>query len=103
MGNWESPSVPMFITQGAGGFIEGTPEHSEHGAGDGVMVTGDVRTLARQYCADGTQIEYREHAYLSHLIAAAPWLAEGYYWLEGHFNGKPATNNCSSIPEGNQL
>lgn len=103
MGNWDSPSVPMFIFQGAGGFIEGTPADPVYGPGDGIMVTNDVRSLARQYCEAGTSIEYREYPYLSHLIAAVPWLVEGYLWLEGRFNGHAATDNCATIPPGNEL
>ncbi|MGO3363546.1 MAG: lipase family protein [Corynebacterium sp.] len=103
MGNWSSPTVPMFIFQGAGGFIEGTPAHGEHGPGDGIMVSRDVRTIVRQYCEAGAPIEYREYPYASHVIAGAPWLIEGYLWLEGRFNGKPATNNCDTVPRGNEL
>ncbi|WP_288802009.1 hypothetical protein [Corynebacterium dentalis] len=48
MGAWDSPKIPMFIFQGAGGEKEGTPVHPEVGMGDGIMVTKDVRTLARE-------------------------------------------------------
>ncbi len=102
-GNWDSPTVPMFIFQGAGGFIEGTPAHAEHGPGDGIMVTRDVRTMVRDYCEAGAQIEYREYPYASHVLAGAPWLIEGSMWLEGRFDGKPATDNCSEVPAGNEL
>ncbi|HIW92334.1 MAG TPA: lipase family protein [Candidatus Corynebacterium avicola] len=103
MGNWSSPTIPMAIFQGAGGFLGGTPAHAEHGPGDGIMVTRDVRTLVRNYCEAGAQIEYREYPYASHVLTGAPWLIEGYLWLEGRFDGKPATNNCSTVPSGNEL
>lgn len=102
MGNWDAPSVLMFITQGAGDFLEGTSPHRSLGAGDGIMITEYVRTHSRQYCTADTQTEYRRHPYLSHILAAVPWLVEGYYRLEGRFNGKPVTDNCSTIPEGKQ-
>ena len=103
VGNWDSPTVPMFIFQGAAGFVEGTPAHAEHGPGDGIMVTRDVRTVVRDYCEAGAQIEYREYPFASHVMAGAPWAIEGYLWLEGRFNGQPATNNCSTVPVGNEL
>ena len=103
VGNWDSPTVPMFIFQGAAGFVEGTPAHAEHGPGDGIMVTRDVRTVVRDYCEAGAQIEYREYPFASHVMAGAPWAIEGYLWLEGRFNGHPATNNCSTVPAGNEL
>lgn len=83
MGNWDAPSVLMFITQGTGDFLEGTSPHRSLGAGDGIMITEYVRTHSRQYCTANTQIEYRRHPYLSHILAAVPWLVEGYYRLEG--------------------
>lgn len=104
MGDRAAPSVPMFVFQGAGGFLEGTPPGGPGtGHGDGVMVAGDVRTLMRGYCAAGAQIEYREYPYLSHFLAAVPWAVEGQIWLEGRFQGVPATDNCHTIPPGNAL
>ena len=49
-----SPTIPMFIGQGADGILEGTPGNKPGiGPGDGVMIAGDVRTLARDFCASG--------------------------------------------------
>lgn len=104
MGSESESTLPMFVFQGAGGFLEGTPPGGPGvGPGDGVMVAGDVRTLMRDYCAAGAQIEYREYPWLSHFLTAVPWLVEGHIWLEGRFNGVPATNNCHTIPAGNSL
>lgn len=104
MGNGPAPTVPMFIFEGAGGTLEGTPPGGPGvGPGDGVMVAGDVRTLVRDYCAAGAQIEYREYPWFSHAITAVPWLIEGHLWLEGLFRGVPATNNCHTVPPGNDL
>lgn len=104
MGARPAHEVPMFVFQGAGGALEGTPPGGPGvGHGDGVMVAGDVRTLMRDYCAAGTQIEYREYPQLSHLLVPIPWLVEGQMWLEDRFNGAPATNNCRTIPPGNDL
>lgn len=104
MGTRPAHALPMFVFQGAGGFLEGTPPGGPGvGDGDGVMVAGDVRTLMRDYCAGGTQIEYREYPYLSHVLAVVPWVVEGQMWLEGRFAGAPVTNNCETIPPGNDL
>lgn len=103
MGNWGSPRIPMFVFQGAAGWIEGTPASPSVGPGDGIMVAKDVRTLVRQYCEAGTQVEYREYPFAGHVIAAVPWAVEGYLWLEGRLRGTPTTNNCATVPQGNEL
>ena len=42
-GSLGSPTIPMFIGQGANGLLEGTPGNKPGiGRGDGVMVAGDV-------------------------------------------------------------
>lgn len=103
LGNASTPQVPMFMGQATGGFWEGTPNNGSQGAGDGIMVAGDVRSIARQYCADGADITYHEYQWLSHVMGMVPWLAETMPWIEGRFNGAPVTNNCGSIPAGNEL
>lgn len=103
LGNAATPQTPMFIGQGTGGTLELTPEHETLGAGDAVMIAGDVRSLARQYCADGASVEYRQYEGLSHVLSVLPWLPEAYAWIEGRFAGAPVTDNCSTIAPGNQL
>ena len=49
MGTGGTPTVPLLIDQGANGTLDGTAANTPGiGPGDGVMVTGDVRTLARE-------------------------------------------------------
>ena len=103
LGNASTPQVPMFMGQATGGFWEGTPNTGSQGAGAGIMVAGDVRSIARQYCADGADLTYHEYQGLSHVMGMVPWLAETKPWIEGRFNGAPVTNNCGSIPAGNEL
>lgn len=102
LGSRPSPTVPMFIGQGSGGELEGTAAHPVLGKGDGVMVAGDVRTLARQYCADGVKVLHREYA-LSHFSSVALWLPEAIAWLGARFGGAPAPSSCGSIAPGNPL
>jgi hypothetical protein len=102
LGTRPSPSVPMFIGQGTGGEIEGTRASASVGKGDGVMVAGDVRSLARKYCAAGTKVVHKEYG-LSHFTSVPFWLPDAISWLTARFQGKPAGDNCASIPPGNPL
>lgn len=98
-----TPSAPMFIGQGTGGELEGTPGDKEGiGPGDGVMIAGDVRTLARRYCARGVVVHYEEYA-LSHFTSVAQWLPASYAWLLARFGGSPAPSSCGAIPRGNPI
>lgn len=104
MGTGGTPTVPMFIGQGANGELELTPGDKKGiGAGDGVMIAGDVRTLARQYCAKGTKVYYEQYDALSHIWTVPVWLADSIAWTKERFDGVPAPENCSSIAPGNPL
>ncbi|TQF65835.1 triacylglycerol lipase [Rhodococcus spelaei] len=105
LGEAPTPTIPMFIGQGANGVLEGTAGDKPNvGPGDGVMVAGDVRALARQYCASGnSQIQYTQYDGLSHVMTMAPWAPEAFRWLGDRFAGAPAPSNCGSIPPGNSL
>jgi hypothetical protein len=103
MGTGGTPTAPLFIGQGALGELEGTPgDKPGIGEGDGVMIAGDVRTLAREYCERGDQVLYDQYP-LGHITAAVPWLATAVPWLEARFAGAPAPQNCASIEPGNPL
>ncbi|HEY6760036.1 MAG TPA: lipase family protein [Baekduia sp.] len=104
MGTGGTPTTPLFIAQGAGGTLEGTPgDKPGIGPGDGVMIAGDVRTLARDYCGRGVKVQYTQYDALSHIGTAAPWLATAMPWLTGRFAGIAASQNCAAIPAGNGL
>ncbi len=104
MGARGTPAMPMFIGQGNGGELEGTPGNKEGiGPGDGVMIAGDVRSLAREYCSRGVSVQYGEYEHLSHVPSATVWLPEADAWLAARFAGVPAPQNCSSIAPGNSL
>jgi len=104
MGTGGTPTIPLFIGQGANGEFEGTPGNKEGiGAGDGVMIAGDVRTLARDYCAKGTRVHYEQYNLLSHIWSVPIWLLNSISWIKQRFAGLPAPENCSSIPAGNPL
>jgi hypothetical protein len=67
------------------------------------MIAGDVRTLARDYCAKGVTVHYEEYAKLSHIWSVPIWLHDSTAWIKQRSAGLPAPQNCSSIPEGNSL
>lgn len=106
MGRGATPKIPMLIGQGTGGEIEGTPgDKPGIGKGDGVMIAGDVRTLARGYCSKGVKIQYDEYG-LSHTLTAGLWLPKAISWTFdrfGPFSSWTLPNNCSSIAPGNSL
>lgn len=104
LGERPSPTVPLFLAQATLGIVEGTPSNRPGiGAGDGVMIAGDVRTLARQYCGDGLAVRHTEYGLLSHIPGALPWAPQAISWLGDRFNNRPAPSNCSSIRPGNPL
>jgi hypothetical protein len=103
MGTRGTPTIPLQISQGALGELEGTAGNKPGiGEGDGVMIAGDVRTLARQYCNKGTKVQYSQYL-LGHIGTAVPWIAEAMTWMNNRFLGFPAPSNCSSIEPGNSL
>jgi hypothetical protein len=67
------------------------------------MIAGDVRTLARDYCAKGTKVHYEQYDLLGHISSVAPWLLQSIAWIQQRFADLPAPQNCSSIAPGNPL
>lgn len=104
MGTGGTPTIPLFIGQGANGDLELTPgDKPGIGPGDGVMIAGDVRTLARDYCAKGVSVHYEQYDALSHIWSVPVWLPEAIAWTHRRFAGVPATGNCASIKPGNRI
>ncbi|WP_207557161.1 lipase family protein [Paraburkholderia acidicola] len=105
MGTGGTPSAPMLIQQGTGGDLVGTPGNQPGiGAGDGVMIAGDVRTLARDYCSRGVKVQYGETPLLSHTPdALLVWIPETLLWVNARFADLTAPQNCGQIPVGNSL
>ncbi|MFG2329167.1 lipase family protein [Streptomyces sp. NPDC048604] len=105
LGSAATPTVPGFIAQGDAGVLEGTfSNHPGIGTGDGVMVAGDVRALARQYCATGSAaVKYTQHELLSHVGTPVVWAPVALGWLGDRFAGRTAPSDCGRIPAGNSL
>lgn len=102
MGTGGTPEIPLQIGQGTGGTWELTPASPVWGKGDGVMLAGDVRTLARQYCAAGVPVQHKEWG-TSHFVTMVNWMPWASTWIDDRFAGKAAPQNCSSIAVGNPL
>jgi hypothetical protein len=100
-----TPTVPFLIGQGNGGEeFEGTPGNKPGiGPGDGVMIAGDVRSLAREWCSRGVAVKYTEYQHLGHIEGAVPWLGEMEAWLTERFAGLAAPENCAEVAPGNSL
>ncbi|GGT31626.1 hypothetical protein GCM10010271_39480 [Streptomyces kurssanovii] len=105
LGQAATPTVPGFIGQGNAGVLEGTFNKVPGiGTGDGVMVAGDVRALARQYCATGNgSIKYEQYNLLSHVSSMPYWTPRAMAWLDDRFAGETAPSSCGRIPAGNSL
>jgi hypothetical protein len=105
VGRKGTPTVPFLIGQGNGGEeFEGTPGNKPGiGPGDGVMIAGDVRSLAREWCSKGVAVHYTEYPHLGHIEGAGPWLTESATWLTERFAGLAAPQNCAEIAPGNSL
>ncbi|MGW2424283.1 lipase family protein [Streptomyces sp. NPDC001709] len=105
LGSAATPTVPGFIAEGGQGVTEGTFSSPEGiGSGDGVMVAGDVRALARQYCSTGNEsIRFQQYNLLSHVPTAAAWAPGAMGWLSDRFAGRTAPSDCGHIPAGNSL
>lgn len=102
MGTGGTPTIPLQIGQGTGGVWEGTQPSPIWGKGDGVMLAGDVRSLARQYCSQGVKVQHKEWG-TSHFVTMVNWLPWATAWVDDRFAGKPAPENCASIAAGNPL
>jgi len=102
MGTGGTPTIPLHIVQGTGGTLEGTKPSPIWGKGDGVMLAGDVRTLARQYCAQGVKVQHKEYG-TSHFLTIANWVPTAMTWIDDRFAGKAVPDNCASIAVGNPL
>jgi hypothetical protein len=103
MGTGGTPTAPLLIGQGALGELEGTAGNKPGiGEGDGVMIAGDVRSLAREYCSRGVAVDYTQYP-LGHIGTAVPWVSSAIPWLAARFAGQPAPQNCASIAPGNPL
>ncbi|KRF21079.1 triacylglycerol lipase [Nocardioides sp. Soil797] len=104
MGRTGTPTVPLFVRQATNGILEGTRNGGPGvGSGDGVMIAGDVRTLARQFCANGVKVDHREYPLLSHVPAGVKFTLDAMPWLAQRFAGKAASSTCGSIKPGNSL
>ena len=102
-----TPSAPMYMAQGIDSTgQEMTPNNKPGiGEGDGVMIAGDTRSLARTYCNRGVSVEYQTFTGSGHTDTFVPFFGEGVAFLNARLAATPAPapQNCSSITPGNSL
>jgi hypothetical protein len=92
-----APDYPQLLVQGTGGESDGTPESPLYGGGDGVMLSGDARGWARELCAAGAPVDYREVGE-AHGPAGARWAGEAATWIRDAFDGRaPGDTDCRNI------
>jgi hypothetical protein len=105
LGSAPTPTIPGYLAQGNGGVLEGTFGNPPGiGTGDGVMVAGDVRALAQQYCATGNSpVGFQQFGLLSHVGVPVVWAPLAIGWLNDRFAGRTAPSACGDIPAGNSL
>lgn len=92
MGTAGTPRTPMLLGIG-----------QSDATGDGVMITGDVRGLARDYCTRGVRVDFRTYAGKSHGSAYQPFETDASRFLADRFAGRPTADSCGTIPPGNSL
>jgi hypothetical protein len=92
MGNAGTPTEPQLL---GAGDVDGT--------GDGIMIVADEEALGHLYCTEGVPTTFDLIPGLDHQDAAIPFEVTALAYLENLFNGGSASNNCSSIPNGNSL
>jgi len=103
LGTTGAATIPVQIVQGATGWTLGTADHPTLGNGDGATLTGDVRTLARQFCAAGTRVDYTQLDGNDHLSAYGTWANRSASWIDARLAGSVAPSTCGSIAPGNSL
>ena len=104
MGSRGTPTAPLFIGQGAGGELEGTTGNKPGiGPGDGVMIAGDVRTLAREYCSRG--VPSSTTSTTASVTSGAPLAVAARSGLVARrpLRRHAAPQDCAPIAPGNSL
>ena len=73
------------------------------GAGDGVMITGDVRGLARKYYDAGLAIQYDQYDTISHFLGAILWLPVALAWVNDRLKANLHRPTARTSHPGNSL
>jgi hypothetical protein len=73
------------------------------GRGDGVMIEGDVRALAHEYCEGGAVVRLTVYRGLGHETAGVDFEPAVTEFLLQRFSGAPFAGNCPRIGRGNSL
>ncbi|WP_167473633.1 lipase family protein [Nocardia arthritidis] len=86
MGRSGTPKTPLYL---GGGNVDGI--------GDGVMVAGDERALAADYCRRGVAVRYTEYSGANHLAAGVMFVPAAMAFLQARFDGAQFDNGCAEL------
>lgn len=89
MGRAGTPTAPTFFAVAKGDRT-----------GDGIIVTADVRRLAREYCTRGASVRYRQYDGLEHVTGMVAFAPDALSWITGQFRGAGGPGNCASLSAG---
>lgn len=89
------PRVSRIIAKNKlGGGRPAAPMHIYESVNDEFIPVGDVRELAKTYCAKGVVVQYTEEPNSEHISLAAQGSTAALDWLEGRFAGATAPSTC---------
>ncbi len=97
------PAVQSLLRSVSPLWFGGTPTapvYDYHAVGDELAPIGPDRALMRQYCAAGVVVDHHEDLVGEHLSEAVTGAPGAIAYLAHRFAGKPAPNNCRSVPPG---
>ena len=86
MGRSAPPTVPLFL---ASAKLDPT--------GDGIIVTEDVKNLARSYCSRGAEVTYHQYTGLEHVGGFAVFIPDALNWISARFRGSPQPGVCARL------
>ncbi|WP_183407856.1 lipase family protein [Nocardioides marmoriginsengisoli] len=86
MGQGNPPTTPLFL---ASAKLDRT--------GDGIIVTDDVKNLARSYCARGAAVTYHQYTGLEHVGGFAVFIPDALNWISARFRGSPQPGVCARL------
>ncbi|MFB4312492.1 lipase family protein [Actinomadura sp. 21ATH] len=77
-----------------GGAAPAVPVFQFHGVSDEMVAAPQARTLRREWCAAGANVNWREYPTPEHALTMVAAAGDGQNWLADRFAGKPAAGNC---------
>ncbi|HWE33177.1 MAG TPA: lipase family protein [Solirubrobacteraceae bacterium] len=99
----ELPAVQSLLESVSPVYFGGTPTapvYDYHAVFDELAPIGADRALMHRYCAAGVPVDHYEDYLSEHISLTATGAPGAIAYLTHRFAGKPARDNCNSIPAG---